>query len=322
MVELVPKMEPEAPEGYVSFVDRHLAALRSESARLAGDAWRAEEIYPDVLTSVAARWRWLELLATRFGRPAAADDYLRQVLAERARRWRAEQIYEVEMVVLRADPADPAESAEPAGIAGGGSPRSADRGWSGLAAGGSPGSPAAHASGLAVSSAGLSGAGSPARATGSVSDSMSARGGRPRADRPAPFAGAAVGGSTASAIFGRSAAAMIFGRSAAGSSTEGATVLVDAGTRMPRAPFAGPAAVEASAGLARYRRTAPGRSSLGLKQARFLSPLRRPPAPIAEAAIAWWHAYVAQRRRKRVAIVIALILLVAALTNLRATNRI
>ena len=207
MVELLPKMAPEAPDGYVSFVDRHLVALRSESARLAGDAWHAEEIYPAVLTDVAARWQWLELLATRFGRPAAADDYLRQVLTDRAKRWRAEQIYEVDMVVLRADPV--------------------------------PG------------------------------------------DKPAAEVAPA-----------------------------------------PPAPFAGGTTATASSGLARYRRTGPGRSSLGLKQARFLSPLRQPPAPIAEAAIAWWHAYVAQRRRKRVAIVIALILLVAALTNLRTTGRI
>ncbi|GIF71530.1 hypothetical protein [Asanoa siamensis] len=202
MVDLLPKMPPEAPDGYVTFVDRHLAALRLESARLAGDAWRAEEIYPEVLADVAARWRRLELLARWFGRPAAAEDYLHEVLTNRARRWRAEQIYEVEMVVLRADPAGEAPT--------------------------------------------------------------------PALPPPAPFAGKPT----------------------------------------------------ASAGLARYRRTGPGRSSVGLRQARFLSPLRHPPAPIAEAAIAWWHAYVAQRRRKRVAAVIAVILALAALTNLRATNQI
>jgi hypothetical protein len=208
VVELLPKMEPEAPDGYVSFVGRHLAELRLESAQLAGDAWHAEEIYPEALTDVAARWRRLELLERWFGRPAAADDYLRQVLTTRAKRWRAEQIYEVDMVVLRADPAE-----------------------------------------------------TPAPA-------------------PAP-----------------------------------------ANVQAPPAPFARGAPPGASAGLARYRRTGPGRSSLGLKQARFLSPRRRPPAPIAEAAIAWWHAYVAQRRRKRVAAVIAVILVLAALTNLRATGQ-
>lgn len=207
MVELLPKMEPEAPDGYVSFVGRHLAALRLESAQLAGDAWHAEEIYPEVLSDVARRWQWLELLEHWFGRPGAADDYLRQVLTDRAKRWRAEQIYEIDMVVLRADPADVAD-AEPVATA----------------------------------------------------------------------------------------------------------------AAMPAAPFTRGEAPGASAGLARYRRTGPGRSSLGLKQARFLSPLRRPPAPIAEAAIAWWHAYVAQRRRKRVAAVIAVILVLAALTNLRATG--
>ncbi|MEV4622029.1 hypothetical protein AB0J74_25385 [Asanoa sp. NPDC049573] len=194
-MELVPKMAEEAPDGYVSFVDRHLVTLRFESAQLAGDAWHAEEIYPEVLSDVAARWRRLQLLAKWFGRPAAADDYLRQVLSDRAKRWRAEQIYEVEMVVLKAEPVVEAPRAE----------------------------------------------------TG-------------------------------------------------------------------KAPTQ-------SAGLARYRRTSPGRSSLGLKQARFLSPLRRPPTPRAEASIAWFHAYEAYRRRKRVAVVIALILAMAALMNLRATGQ-
>jgi len=194
-------MAPEAPDGYVSFVDRHLVALRTESAQVAGDAYRGEEIYPEVLSDVAARWRWLELLATRFGRPCAADDYLRQVLSDRTRRWRAAQIYEVDMVVLRGDAAVTPE--------------------------------------------------------------------------PAP---------------------------------------------MPPAPFTGGAASPASGALARYRRTGPGRSSVGLKQAKFLSPLRRPPAPVAEAAIAWWHAYEAHRRRKRVAFLVLAIFVLAALTNLKATS--
>jgi hypothetical protein len=198
-VELVPRMDEEAPDGYVSFVDRHLVSLRFESAQLAGDAWHAEEIYPEVLSDVAARWQWLELLAKWFGRPAAADDYLRQVLSTRAKRWRAEQIYEVEMVVLKADTVVEPLKTEPLKI-------------------GAP-------------------------------------------------------------------------------STQ-------------------------SAGLARYRRTGPGRSSVGLKQARFLSPLRRPPTPRAEASIAWFHAYEAYRRRKRVAVVIGLIVVLAALMNLRATGQI
>ncbi len=224
MVDLLPKMEPEAPDGYVSFVGRHLAELRLESAQLAGDAWHAEEIYPEVLTDVAARWQRLELQARWFGRPGAADDYLRQVLTVRAKRWRAEQIYEVDMVVLRADPVDPVPTSESAA--------------------------------------------------------------------PAPFSG---------------------GAAAPMPSSRGAPPPMPFGRSPAQAPGA-------SAGLARYRRTGPGRSSLGLKQASFLSPLRRPPAPIAEAAIAWWHAYVAQRRRKRVAVVIAVILVLAALTNLRATG--
>ncbi|GIF70234.1 hypothetical protein Ais01nite_82690 [Asanoa ishikariensis] len=260
VVDLLPKMAPEAPDGYVSFVGRHLTSLRLESAQLAGDAWHAEEIYPEALTDVAARWQWLELRAHWFGRPGAADDYLRQVLTDRAKRWRAEQIYEVEMVVLRADPAEAVDG-----------PGTAAEGASG------PGGPgrASAAGDAATTSSG-----------GPVFALVSETARQPSQHRlpAAPFTTADQ-------------------------------------QRLPPAPFTTGPSTASSAGLARYRRTGPGRSSIGLRQARFLSPKRLPPAPIAEAAIAWWHAYVAQRRRKRVASVVAVILLLAALTNLRATGR-
>ncbi|MDG4824398.1 hypothetical protein O7635_21310 [Asanoa sp. WMMD1127] len=308
MVELLPKMAPEAPDGYVSFVDRHLAALRSESAQLAGDAWRAEEIYPEVLSDVAARWQWLELLATRFGRPRAADDYLRQVLTSRAKRWRAEQIYEVEMVVLRADPAAPAIDAgqAPSGVA--------VRPILGDTA-------SERATAVAARpTAAPFGGGAPVVEGRPVAPF--AGGGPVVEGRPvAPFTrgGPAVEGRGPAAPFAGGGLA-VQGRPAAPFSRGGPAVQ----GRSPAlpAPFTGGAAVGGSAGLARYRRTGPGRSSMGLKQAKFLSPLRHQPAPIAEAAIAWWHAYVAQRRRKRVAAVIAVILVLAALFNLRATNQI
>jgi hypothetical protein len=166
--------EPEAPPGYVDFVGRHLGRLRTESDRLTGDLGKGEEIYPEALTAVAARWRWLELLRTRLGRPAVADAYLHRTLTARAQRWRDEQPYPVEV----------------------------------------------------------------------------------RAVRPEP----------------------------------------------------------AAAPAARYRR--PRARSLGYRQAAFLAPEQHAPAPVAEAAIAWWHAYEAQRRRRRVALVVALFLLLTALTNL------
>jgi hypothetical protein len=174
VAELLQRMPPEAPAGYVSFVSRHLSDLRTESARLVGDDARGEEIYPEALADVAARWRWYELMRTRLGRPSGADDYLRRVLETRAQKWRDEQVYPVEVVVTRAD--------------------------------------------------GIS---------------------------PLP----------------------------------------------------------------------PIRISLGLRQAAFLSPGRLLPTAIAEAAIAWWHAYEATRRRRRVALAVAVGLVFAALYNLAATNR-
>ncbi|SNT66163.1 hypothetical protein SAMN05421812_13340 [Asanoa hainanensis] len=296
VVDLLPKMAPEAPDGYVSFVGRHLTALRLESAQLAGDAWHAEEIYPEALTDVAARWQWLELRAHWFGRPGAADDYLRQVLASRAKRWRAEQIYEVEMVVLRADPAEAADGvAEPC-----------------PAIGASPDLGGGHGgrSGVEPDRGGWSGAeprhgGSPGIVTGSAGPSPTPTGSPGR--RPATR-WSADGDPTTEGRDDRGFFAPI-------SEAERQS------SRLPAAPFTAGQSTTSSAGLARYRRTGPGRSSIGLRQARFLSPKRRPPAPIAEAAIAWWHAYVAQRRRKRVATVVGVILLLAALTNLRATGR-
>jgi DNA-directed RNA polymerase specialized sigma24 family protein len=188
VAELLQRMPPEAPAGYVSFVSRHLSDLRTESARLVGDDARGEEIYPEALADVAARWRWYELMRTRLGRPAAADEYLRRVLETRAQKWRDDQVYPVEVVVTRADGISPLP--------------------------------------------------------------------------PPPFT--------------------------------------------PRDP---------------HPRPEPIRISLGLRQAAFLSPGRHLPTAIAEAAIAWWHAYEATRRRRRVAVAVAVGLVFAALYNLAVTNR-
>jgi hypothetical protein len=176
MTELVARMEPEAPPDYVTFVGRHIATLRTESDRLTGDIGKGEEIYAEALSDVAARWRWFELLRTRLGWTAVADHYLRRTLDARAKRWRDEQPYPVEVRAIRSvhDPTPP-------------SPR--------------------------------------------------------------------------------------------------------------------------------YR---PAYRSLGLRQAAFLAPEHHAPAPVAEAAIAWWHAYVAHRRRRRVLIAVAVVLLFTAMANLTA----
>jgi hypothetical protein len=86
MVRVLPEMAAEPPSGYVAFVERHLDPLRREAELAAADPLDAERLYTDVLTDVAARWPWLELARTRFGRPDAADQYLQRAFGRRVER--------------------------------------------------------------------------------------------------------------------------------------------------------------------------------------------------------------------------------------------
>jgi hypothetical protein len=104
MLRLVPPMPTEPPDGYVAFVERHLDSLRREAASVVGDERDADQLYPDVLTDVAARWRWLDLLHTRLNQPEAGERYLRQAFARRSQRWQAEQMYPVEIEVWQPEP--------------------------------------------------------------------------------------------------------------------------------------------------------------------------------------------------------------------------
>lgn len=241
--------EPEAPDGYVRFVERHLAALRTESERLTGERGQGTEIYPDALADVAARWRWLERR-----RPAVADAFLRRTLVARARRWRDEQLYPVEVSAAAPRPGWAAEveavpvPAEPWDA----SPRDPDRRWRRRYEGGPD-------EGRTVD---VSAAAPPPLV--------------PLDPTGPPPAGPA-----------------------------GPDRRPDAGGGRRGDPADGPAA--------RWRTG--GRVSLGLRQAAFLSPEHRAPAPVAEAAIAWWHAYEAQRRRRRVALAVGLFLAFTALAN-------
>lgn len=101
MPHLIPQMPPEPPEDFVAFVGRHLSSLCAEAGRLVGDDGHADEVYPDALTDVAARWGWFDLVRPLTG-PEVRTAYLRRSLAVRARRWRDEQPYPVE--VRWADP--------------------------------------------------------------------------------------------------------------------------------------------------------------------------------------------------------------------------
>lgn len=105
-------MGPEPPPEYVEFVARHLDGLRREAARVVGDEQDADLLYPEVLTDVAGRWRWLELLRTRLGETAAADLYLARAFTRRSERWQPEHLWPVEVHVGPAD-VDPAVT-EPA----------------------------------------------------------------------------------------------------------------------------------------------------------------------------------------------------------------
>lgn len=111
MLRLVPPMPSEPPAGYVAFVERHLDSLRRDAARVVGDERDADQLYPQVLTDVAARWRWLDLLHTRLHRPEAGERYLRLAFARRSQRWQSEQMFPVDIQVWQ--PEAPARSSWP-----------------------------------------------------------------------------------------------------------------------------------------------------------------------------------------------------------------
>ena len=59
-MRLLPTMALEPPARYVAFVAAHLDPLREQAVGVAGED-EAQRLYPEVLTDVATRWRWLEL---------------------------------------------------------------------------------------------------------------------------------------------------------------------------------------------------------------------------------------------------------------------
>ncbi|MEU4626051.1 hypothetical protein AB0G04_39495 [Actinoplanes sp. NPDC023801] len=93
-MHVIPPMDDEPPADYVAFVTTHASLLRTEAARLVGDARVSEEIYLAVLTDLAGHWRRLRWFRN-------ADAYMRQRLQARTGQWREDQVYEVEVRVLR-----------------------------------------------------------------------------------------------------------------------------------------------------------------------------------------------------------------------------
>jgi hypothetical protein len=101
VVYLVPPMDDQPPEDFVTFVAVRLDDLQQEAARLTGGHRQAEEVYPDALADVACHWRRLRL-RRRLTHQDEAGRYLNQRLATRARQWRDDQIYDVEVEMIRA----------------------------------------------------------------------------------------------------------------------------------------------------------------------------------------------------------------------------
>lgn len=79
----------EPPPGYVAFVAAHLERLRRDAAAVVGDERDADRLYPDVLTDVAVRWNWLQVLGDRLGRTGVVEGYLRRAFDKRSQRWYA-----------------------------------------------------------------------------------------------------------------------------------------------------------------------------------------------------------------------------------------
>src|SRR2546421_12811145 len=89
-MRLIPALALEPPHAYVAFVATHLEPLRAQAASVVGDEEDAEQLYPEVLTDVAARWRWLRWRGW-LSRRGVAEGYLRRAFLRRARRWRERQ---------------------------------------------------------------------------------------------------------------------------------------------------------------------------------------------------------------------------------------
>jgi hypothetical protein len=99
MAYLIPPMDDEPPPEFIAYVAGRLVRLRGEAARLIGGDRSAPEIVMQVLTDLAGHWRWLTW-RSRLTHRDEAGAYLDRRLTVRAKQWREEQIYPVEVNVL------------------------------------------------------------------------------------------------------------------------------------------------------------------------------------------------------------------------------
>jgi hypothetical protein len=96
MPYVVPPMAEEPPGDFVAFVRTHLAECQREAARLVGGPQYADEIYPMALSDCAGHWRRLRL-RSRLAGGDVPGDFLTRRLTTRAKQWRDDQIYDVDI---------------------------------------------------------------------------------------------------------------------------------------------------------------------------------------------------------------------------------
>jgi hypothetical protein len=106
---IVPPMDDEPPRDFVDFIAVHLRDAQREAADLVGGPEHADEVYPAAFSDVATHWRRLRLHRRIRRRlfPAASDpavETLHRRLAARANQWREDQVYDVDVQVVRMSP--------------------------------------------------------------------------------------------------------------------------------------------------------------------------------------------------------------------------
>jgi hypothetical protein len=97
---LIPPMDGDPPPEFVDAVAAHEAELRPMALRLTGGDPIGHEIYQESLIDLAGHWRRLRLRG-RLTHSDAPGIYLRKRILERTKAWRDDQVYEVEVRVLR-----------------------------------------------------------------------------------------------------------------------------------------------------------------------------------------------------------------------------
>lgn len=86
MADRLLRISAEPAPGYLPFVEAHLATLRRDAHRMTGDGSIADEVSSGVLTDVALRWYWFELLRVVLGRSDPAGAFLGVALTRRCAR--------------------------------------------------------------------------------------------------------------------------------------------------------------------------------------------------------------------------------------------